>query len=130
MAGSGRRGKEMAMTEGKKALIEMLLEARDVIADIVDHIEDEGDRVYFGSTNDADELREFLQHLNESTWMGISDKVPLLQKMKARAEKSEAERDRLREALVALIRAHETGRFEPAQAAYENAKNVLRDTQS
>ena len=37
--------------------IKWLLDRSHTISNIIDGIEDEGDRVYFGSTNDADELR-------------------------------------------------------------------------
>lgn len=38
--------------------------------------------------------------------------------------------DRIYRALKACVAAHETGRYEPAQAAYENAKNVLADIEN
>ena len=37
--------------------IKWLLDRSHTISNIIDGIEDEGDRAYFGSTNDADELR-------------------------------------------------------------------------
>ena len=37
--------------------IKWLLDRSHTISNIIDAIEDEGDRAYFGSTNDADELR-------------------------------------------------------------------------
>ena len=37
--------------------IKWLLDRSHTISNIIDGIEDGGDRVYFGSTNDADELR-------------------------------------------------------------------------
>lgn len=39
---------------------------RTGIACIVDDIEDDGDRAYFGSTNDADELRDLCSSLTDS----------------------------------------------------------------
>lgn len=38
-----------------------------------------------------------------------------------------AEATAIRNALEAMIRAHETGRYEPQQAAYEYAKNTLHE---
>lgn len=43
--------------------IKWLLDKSHVISNIVASIEDEGDRVYFGSTNDADELRAISDEL-------------------------------------------------------------------
>lgn len=38
---------------------------------IVMGIEDEGDRAYFGSTNDADQLRDIWQGLDDLAWVKI-----------------------------------------------------------
>lgn len=43
---------------------------------IVMGIEDEGDRSYFGSTNDADQLKEIWQKLDDLAWLKILRKVP------------------------------------------------------
>ena len=40
----------------------------------------------------------------------------------------DAEIEKLRAALQSCVDAHDTGKFEPAQAAYHNAVNVLEDT--
>ena len=45
--------------------------------------------------------------------------------LRARLAEAMRERDEARTALNACIRAHETGRFEPAQAAYEAARALL-----
>ena len=49
----------------------LLVKLRDHLAIIVDGIEDEGDRAYFGSTNDADELRRLWHRLDEIKWLRI-----------------------------------------------------------
>lgn len=38
---------------------------------IVMGIEEEGDRSYFGSTNDADQLKEIWQRLDDISWVKI-----------------------------------------------------------
>ena len=43
--------------------IKWLLDRSHAISHIVAGIEDEGDRTYFGSTNDADELRDIGKEL-------------------------------------------------------------------
>ena len=42
---------------------------------IVMGIEDEGDRAYFGSTNDADQLRALWQRLDDLVWVKILHSV-------------------------------------------------------
>jgi cell division protein FtsB len=78
----GRRGKE-------------LLRRRSMLANIADGIEDEGDRAYFSSTNDADRLREFSESLVEFLLMreeiDAIDWPKLARERLARAEKAEAE---------------------------------------
>lgn len=44
----------------------MLIRLRNALIDI--RVEDEGDRVYFDSTNDADLLREIVQELDDFYW--------------------------------------------------------------
>ncbi len=45
-----------------------LLRMREAFVNIRDSIEDEGDRTYFGSTNDADAFRETVDALSEFKW--------------------------------------------------------------
>ncbi len=49
----------------------MLLRHRTSLVLILDNIEDEGDRVYFGSTNDADELKEIVGQIQDFHWHTI-----------------------------------------------------------
>ncbi len=47
-------------------LRKLIRRMRDIIADIADNIEEgDGSRSYFGSTNDADELKELARELND-----------------------------------------------------------------
>lgn len=46
----------------------LLVRLRDRFILIRDEIEDEGDRVYFGSTNDADAFREIVEELDSFSW--------------------------------------------------------------
>ena len=42
--------------------------ARDTLIWVRDELEDEGDRVYFGSTNHADQFREVVESMDEWSW--------------------------------------------------------------
>lgn len=48
-----------------------MLRLREALAGVHDNIEDEGDRTYFGSTNDADTFREVWQDLDAWAWDDI-----------------------------------------------------------
>ncbi len=50
-----------------------LLRLRDALMQVQDHIEDEGDRVYFGSSNDADALREIARKIDGIGWDRIME---------------------------------------------------------
>lgn len=45
--------------------------ARDTLIWVRDELEDEGDRVYFGSTNHADQFREAVESMDEWSWHDI-----------------------------------------------------------
>lgn len=45
---------------------------KDALLDICDRLQDEGDRVYLGSTNDAEALRD----LGRRVWFGMLDAAP------------------------------------------------------
>ena len=88
---------------GWRSIEKKLLRLRDKLIEISDHIEHEGDRAYFGSTNHADDLREIFLWLDGFKWdraMSESDEYDLLssvERLLARAEAAEAEAARLRE---------------------------------
>jgi hypothetical protein len=73
-----------------------LLRLRDVLTQVHDHIEDEGDRVYFGSTNDAETLKDVWQELDGWSWDDImsdgklTDIFEISRKAHVRAETAEA----------------------------------------
>lgn len=48
-----------------------MLRARDVLVGIADDLDDEGDRVYFGSTNHAEMFKELTESFNEWAWSDI-----------------------------------------------------------
>lgn len=52
---------------------------RDTLSNVRDGLEDEGDRIYFGSTNDADQLRDIIEEVEELEWdrvLASSQKKP------------------------------------------------------
>jgi hypothetical protein len=49
---------------------------RQALQIICDDIEDEGDRAYFGSTNQADSLKEITQRLEDAEWSEVIEPLP------------------------------------------------------
>ena len=49
----------------------MMVRLRDILHNITDTMEDEGDRIYFGSTNDADQLKDIVHEFDGLVWDGI-----------------------------------------------------------
>lgn len=106
-----RAAREKAEQEGKTlqaaltARAKTMLKLRNALTEVHDHMEDEGDRVYFGSTNDADQLRKVWQSLDAWNWDTIiadgklEDVYEASRNAHARAEKAERERDALRQVL-------------------------------
>jgi hypothetical protein len=103
--------RERNFYKGKNAsLLALISKMRDRIAVITTEIEDEGDRAYFGSTNDADELKEFESDM--IAWL-IDAEVPHLtmtedpyasiREQRERADKAEAENERLRKASTDVL---------------------------
>jgi len=94
-----------SVSRGKK-----LLRLRAKLIQISDNIEHEGDRAYFGSTNDADELREIFLWLDGFKWdrvMSESDEDDLIsavERLLARATAAEARAEKLAEALEPFAR--------------------------
>ena len=59
------------LVEAKAEIVyqaKLLIKIRRKLALFVHDIEDEGDRVYFGSTNDADDLRTLYAEVDEFEW--------------------------------------------------------------
>lgn len=48
-----------------------IVKARETLINIRDELEDDGDRVFFGSTNDADQFRELVDDLDGWAWSDI-----------------------------------------------------------
>lgn len=48
-----------------------MLLLRDILQFVTDGMEDEGDRVYFGSTNDAEQLRDISNGFDDWVWYDI-----------------------------------------------------------
>lgn len=88
---------ERNLFKGKyRALLRLISRTRDKLVHVTDHIEDEGDRRYFGSTNDADALRDIYDDMESWVWDAIdkvnrmqSDPYADIREQRARAEKAE-----------------------------------------
>lgn len=50
---------------------ELFDEVRHFLLHVVAEMQDEGDRVYFGSTNDADHLKEIAQRMDAMKWEDV-----------------------------------------------------------
>lgn len=73
-----------------------LRKLRDRLILIRDEIADEGDRVYFGSTNHADEFRELVQALDDFAWdriMEARDDRDVIERVAAEAEIARLKQD-------------------------------------
>lgn len=119
-----RRGKvietleaERNLFKGKyRALLKLVSKTCAQLVHVTDHIQDEGDRRYFGSTNDADALRDLYDQMDSWVWDALdkhnqmkSDPYADIRKQRARAEKAEAAAASLREALTDIIAPQECG---------------------
>lgn len=104
--------KAKAVSRGK-----LLERFRDCIMNMTDTAVNEGDRVYFGSTNDFEQLREIGQQMDRWNWDAIIRERPEIdpyadaraarqdaRAATARSEALEAENKRLREALLPFSR--------------------------
>ena len=102
---------ERNLFKGKyRALLKLVSKTRDKLVHVTDHIEDEGDRRYFGSTNDADELLELFHTMESWIWDAMdetnrmkSDPYADIRKQRARAEKAEAALTALADKIEDLI---------------------------
>lgn len=90
-----------ARNHAKGALLRRM---RERLMPIADDIQDEGDRAYFGSTNDADDLQSFVREMTNWRWddvlskdEGLTDPYAMLREQRARADKAEAQVARLQQ---------------------------------
>ena len=107
--------KAHAISRGKR-----LRRTRDEFINIRDELCDEGDRVYFGSTNHADAFKDAVEWLDDFTWgkvMGEPEDWDLLGALEKAQAALAAERDALRAALEEAKRLREA-----AQVAREAVK--------
>lgn len=84
-----------------QSIVVLLNAARNRIQEIFDHLDDEGDRVYLGSTNHRDWLRDMLDHMDRWSFDAILPKGDInkmegdpyaeIRKPRDRAEAAEAE---------------------------------------
>lgn len=99
------RSRDEAVAE-RIARAKSMLAIRNALINIRDAVEDEGDRAYFGSTNDADDFKEAVDDLDKWNWHDIM---------------RDGERDCVFEA---SRKAH--ARAEAAEAALAEAVGVLK----
>ncbi|MBB4347990.1 hypothetical protein [Aliirhizobium cellulosilyticum] len=93
-----------------RALLKLVSRTRDKLVHVTDHIEDEGDRRYFGSTNDADELVSLFHTMESWVWDAVdetnrmkSDPYADIREQRARAEKAEGAIEKLADKIEDLI---------------------------
>lgn len=120
-----------------------MLRLRDALAQVHDNIEDEGDRAYFGSTNDADTFREVWQDLDAWAWDDImsdgklTDVYAASREAHTRAESAEAKLAEARKVISGLLASpaiSDGNHSEPAWADHETieaeraARRFLEET--
>ncbi len=84
-----------------RSIITLMERARQRVQEIFDHLDDEGDRVYLGSTNHRDWLRDMLDHMDRWSFDAMlpkgdinkmeADPYAEIRTQRARAEAAEAE---------------------------------------
>jgi hypothetical protein len=94
------------LTGKYQSIVALLNAARMRIQEIFDHLDDEGDRVYLGSTNHREWLRDMLGHMDRWSFDAMlpkgdinkmeADPYAEIRTQRARAEAAEAEVKRLR----------------------------------
>jgi predicted transcriptional regulator len=102
---------ERNLYKGKyRALLKLISKTRAKLVHVTDNIEDEGDRRYFGSSNDADDLQDLYDEMMSWVWDATdetnrmkSDPYADIRKQRARAEKAEAATDQLADKIEDLI---------------------------
>ncbi|MGV1900710.1 hypothetical protein ACQZ6V_10510 [Agrobacterium sp. 22-3674b3] len=105
---------ERNLFKGKyRSIVTLLNTTRCQLQEIFDHVDDEGDRRYFGSTNHVDWLRDLLDDMDGWSIDAMlpkgdinkmeADPYAEIRAQRARAEAAEAEVWRLQEASVNLI---------------------------
>ena len=91
----------------RDAATALIIKHYDALANIRDTLEDEGDRVYFSSTNDAETLRDIVSDQEGYFWAKELGGPPIdwhgrVKSLTNQAEALAAENARLREALGAV----------------------------
>lgn len=82
---------------------------RATVQEIVEHAENEGDRVYFGTTNHFETLKDIADEMDSWNWDAIIrerkqiDPYAELRQQRARAEKAEAATEKLADKIEDLI---------------------------
>lgn len=126
---------ERNLFKGKyRALLKLVSRTRDKLVHVTDHIEDEGDRRYFGSTNDADALRDLYDEMMSWVWDAVdkvnrmqSDPYADIRKQRSRAETAEAEAARYRKALSEIL-GYDRNFYDSGRPGYEAiARAALSD---
>ena len=123
---------ERNLFKGKyRSIVTLLNTTRCQLQEIFDHIDDEGDRRYFGSTNHVDWLRDLLNDMDGWSIDALlpkgdinkmeADPYAEIRAQRARAETAEAEMNKLREA--ALSAAEPVG--EPLELPYKNWRGEI-----
>lgn len=100
-----------------RSIVALMNKTRQQIQEIFDHIEDEGDRTYFGSTNHPDWLSDLLRSMNGWSFDAMlpkgdinkmeTDPYATIREQRARAEAAERERDEARALLDEAVKALE-----------------------
>ena len=122
---------ERNLYKGKyRALLNLINRTRDKIVHVTDHIEDEGDRAYFGSTNDADALKDLYNEMMSWIWDATdetnrmkADPYATIREQRSRISALETENERLRKALSEIL-GYDRNFYDNGRPGYEK---IARD---
>lgn len=95
------------------AMSKTITRLRNVLILVTDNIEDDGDRAYFGSSNDADTLKDVVEDLDGWHWDDIvsdgelPDVYEKIRHANARANSAEAKLSAVKEALFGMCVVYE-----------------------
>lgn len=96
---------------------------RQALQIIVDGIEEEGDRTYFGSTNDADRLKRIVERMDLTEWEEHLEPIAKLSKDLHPFDEVSLERDKLRGQVETLEKANNM--YLAALNAFSDALELL-----
>lgn len=134
--GSRSGGQPVGVNEPSEGLVEEMPDGPaeypewlSSLQNILDGVEDEGDRVYFGSTNDADDLREVVIALKQASIPLRYFQRPDLHRKIKELSAALSQQDAMREALEPVIHWYQSDEH-PERSLADIVADVVADLQA